>query len=260
MSISINFKEFDEALATMMLQSKRSLEVVATEQMRGIVRNVMLITPPGYATAEDGLRKQAHARGRAAVARSVSSLYGTPSQAYKDIKEKDKNAAKAFWRALSSGNESEASRVAMEHTGKPLRRFDDGVLHKRMKKGRRFRGVQSKKGVFFYISSRKPLMDYISSVQERVGWLAAGWNVAAAEMGIRPADWIWRHSAPGFVSKQVDHQMIRLIIRNEVSYASQAEMQAKIQWAVNSQTGAMMRRIESDFLKLLKTSKIGLAA
>lgn len=256
--LEINYDRFDLALARTLTASKRDVEVVMREQMRGIMRTVIGVTPPAHIiqSGDSGWRVvqggKARAHGAALVKSDILSVYGSAGALYDEIKQKEEFMAGAFWRHHKAGKTERASAIARQVTGKGLHAFDGGKAHQNLKRGRR-RGRS--RTILFYVADPAPLNDYIKQIQARVGWLAAGWNEAAAALGIQPAQWIWRHPAPGAVRIEVNENGIRITATNAVSYASAtADLNRRVQYAVDEQAATMSRRLDS-FLK----QKFGMA-
>lgn len=245
----VDLGPINAALGRMMGQSTREFEVVGREVMRGVVGNLIAVTPPGHANADGGLAKHAESYGRAAVALSIRSLYGTPNAAVELVQQQDFGASMRMHKELRRGNVTEANKIFQQHGGPGIYEFDGGTLHKRYKKGRRFTGTA--RPPIFYVSRVKPLNDYIKEIQTRVGWLASGWNEAAAELGIKPPEFIWKHGGPGTIAVIINDEVIDITATNLVRYASEAaDMDRRIEYALRKQTEAINRRVDDAFKKL----------
>jgi hypothetical protein len=116
--------------------------------------------------------------------------------------------------------------------------------------------VPRSKGKNKYKVSKAALTAYIKEEKSHVGYLAAGFNAAAAKVGYRPPAWIWRHSAPGSVMLRVSERGIHFRATNSVQYASKIGiLQHQIQKGVNVQTSKLYR--ESMYLMLSAAEKAG---
>lgn len=94
------------------------------------------------------------------------------------------------------------------------------------------------------------LKAYIKAKQQRVGFLASGWNVAAAKLGLKPPAWIWRHQAPGAVDIRVSDKDIVIRATNQVHYASQiSRLRDRLQQALNMQRQKIERQLKAFFEK-----------
>ena len=78
-----------------------------------------------------------------------------------------------------------------------------------------------------------------------MGYLAAGFNRAAARTGYKPPAWIWRHHSPGDVSLRVSARGIRFLATNRVGFASTVDnLQKRIQAGVDAQAGKIRRQVD----------------
>lgn len=242
--ITVNLQRFETSFSAWMAGSKRSVEAGARQQMKGIIRTVVKITPPGHSVETDTgtslvVGVAAKRAGEATVKRDIRSIYGTPREAYELIKAVSIPKAKAFWKHSSAGEFENASTISREVIGKGLYAFDDGKLHHTLTKGKRPRPARYRG---FYVTDPTALKDYIKAEQGHVFWLAAGWTEAARAFGVSLPQMIARHPAPGDVLIQVTEERIRLVALNAVEYASGiTDMQRRIQYAVDFQAGAMDR-------------------
>jgi hypothetical protein len=251
--LRIYTQDFEAGFARIAEHSKRDLHLLAEEQMRGIVRHVIGVTPPAYRFQTEGgawIAAQGGAarwHGQALVRSDIRSVYGMPRDAYNEIKEKDAKSARAFWRHHRAGEQSQASEIARKVIGKGLYAFDGGKVHQRLK-GNNARGRSQRR--IYFIPDDTFLKFYIQSIQDRVGWLAAGWRAAAEELGVKLPQWIGRHTAaPGAVRVEVSDHSFKIVATNAVKFASEAgDLTRRVQYAVESQAAAMNRRAD-DFLK-----------
>ena len=92
-----------------------------------------------------------------------------------------------------------------------------------------------------YNALRKKLID-------RVGWLAAGWNAAAKQLGVRLPAWITRHgTSAGIVNVTNNDRCFRIEISNAVKFVGSVKsLDTRIQRSVDLQAKAMQR--QADFL------------
>ncbi len=68
-----------------------------------------------------------------------------------------------------------------------------------------------------------------------VGTLAAGWNAAAQELGVKLPAWIARHGTKhGIIKVQVSKTGIRIYLANTVGFVDNIpDLERRLQWAVN---------------------------
>lgn len=251
--LTLNWTSFEGALARRAATSTRDHLALAVEQMRGIMREVVKVTPPGYKGFPGGT-KEAQQHGQAKAAADVRSLYGTPNAAFDRIKAVDTQAADSFWWMRKHQKEEEARQLFREKTGEWYGPFDGGKIHgthyRRGKLSRR-RGRP-----IIYISNPEELEAYVSEVQGKVMNLTAGWKQAFAKLGISLPQFVTKHDAPGSMHVEISDTRIRFIAADEVVYAAATGLQRRIQFAINRQTGKMNRQWE-DYTKRLN-AKAGL--
>jgi hypothetical protein len=258
-ALIIDDAAFSSALSTMVSQSKRGPLPVMLEQARGVGRKLVGITPPSHIVQagkdEDGNALwnvvqggAAKRHGEAVVKSDIYKVYGTPGGAYAAIKAAKPALAAPFWIAKKKNNQAEMQRLFFLALGRSLNAFDGGTRHEQLRNNQ---GRVSGRNLKEYTYDEKELKAYIKKIQSRVGWLAAGWNDALAGLGISPATWIARHDAPGKGSIIVNDDGIEITLTNSVRFASQiSDMQRRVQYAVDSQTEAMERRM-TDYLQKL---------
>lgn len=235
--IAMDWSGFETALQRRLATSSRDHLLVLSEQARGIMKTVVELTPPGH-DGVPGTTRKARQMGQAAVARDIRKIYGTPGTMFDEIKQCNEQAADAFWSQIKARDLPAASETAKRITGKPLYPFDGGALHKRFK-GKQGR-VRSKK-VIFFVEDEKELEDYIKTRQKHVQFLQAGWKKSTAKLGISLPSSITTHNAPGAVLIEVTAQRLRIVATNAVQYASNADVERRIQWAINRQAARMAR-------------------
>jgi hypothetical protein len=249
--LKFHWQPFEDALTLRIATSARLAEEVLKEQARGIFRKVMDITPPGHEGVKAGTRAAADI-GKAKVAGDIAKLYGSPSAGFDAIEAKSPADARAFW-AVRKRRPDAAADLVRQHTGTWFGPFDEGKLHKqRFVKGR----VKGKKSrPILYVSDAKPLNDYVKLTQGRVHFLAAGWREISDRLGLAVPGMIGKHNAPS--SAVILATLERIIIRavNELSYASDADLNRRVQWAIDAQAGAMQRQwkefMEKQFNKII---------
>jgi hypothetical protein len=238
--IRMDWSRFETALTRRLATSSRDHLLVLSEQARGIQRRVIDVTPPGSEGVK-GTSRQARKMGMAKVEGDIRKIYGTPGDAFELIKAKDAHAADAFWAAHKKQHLAEASRVMETVVGKKLYPFDNGSLHKRMRRGGRVRS----RSIIFYVEDQRELKSYIKERQKRVQFLQAGWKHVAAQLGLSVPASISAHHAPGSAVIEVTQTRIRIVATNGVSYASNADVGRRIQFAINAQAGAMERQMQT---------------
>lgn len=254
--LTLNWTSFEGALARRAATSTRDHLALAVEQMRGIMREVVKVTPPGHDAIAGGTQK-AMQHGQAKAAADVRSLYGTPAAAYERIKQVDTQAALSFAWLNTHGQPDKASQIFKTKTGQWFGPFDGGKLHHQNARRLKGKAQRSRRGQpIIYISNPEELEAYVSEVQGKVMNLTAGWKQAFAKLGISLPQFVTKHDAPGSMHVEISDTRIRFIAADEVVYAAATGLQRRIQFAINRQTGKMNRQWE-DYTKKLN-AKAGL--
>ena len=208
MEVNFNADDFYEAMAFWYQQSKKTLAEQMHVEVKGIVRNMIDITPPGDFSAKGLAAKR---QGEGAVKRDLNKLFAPIPAAEK----------------------------YPQTTYVPA-----GVMPKLHKRHRNRRGRVT--GRRNYPVKPKDFNDYQRETIRKVGKLAAGWNRSAGRFGYRPPAWIWRHKSPGSVRVTVTDKYMRFTMINKVRYASeQPDIERRIQYAINMQRNALISRINN---------------
>lgn len=202
--LKINSGGFEAALAKSIALSKRgSLEVIR-EAAKGVIKNVIRVTPPGRSTKSP----------------ITSAAKGARAKVAADI-------LKVF-----AGVPAKGARVRDVDAMKPI--------HRRQRvEGQVVKPPSSKITV-----SKTVLAEYIKRQQGKIGRLAAGWKEAAQEFGVSLPAWVTKHSTPGFVKVVATSERFAMTATNRSPYAGGIrQLEGKIRHAVHAQAGAMRKRI-----------------
>lgn len=174
------------------------------EQVRGVIRNLLFLTPPNRGSSIGRSGVKAKKMGEAAIASDVRNVFmGThPSR-------------------------SEVSSL--------------GEMSKIMKSKKRGTSIRIKRAVNQTKASRSQITRLIKQKQSRVGYFASAWGTAAQSIGsVRVPAWIARHSAPGRSSIQEKPNGISASITNAVEWADQVYgMRSRINAALSIQARKM---------------------
>jgi hypothetical protein len=195
---------FMQTAARFLANSKRDALAVLKDQAKGVLKEVIAITPPGSANVSPG---KARSRGAARVKADILKVV----------------------------------------RGVKPERAEETRIHP-LVQARRIRGrvpvaVEPRVTV-----PAELLKTYLKARQQRVGFLASGWNVAAAKLGFKPPPWVWRHQAPGAVAIRVTDKDIVIRATNQVRYASQiSNLRNRLQQALNMQRNKMERQLKAFF-------------
>lgn len=272
---TLDYTAFDKALVTALSQSKRDPIVFVKEQAKGVVKRLVGITPPAHIAGTniadiDGNAVwnvvqggEAKRHGMALVRSDIAKIYGTPAMAYDLMKEKESHAgqAKGFWKLFKAGDLDRAKDIFRMVTGEGFTAFDDGTLHKARRNNRGRVGRVRKGRPLYYVNNPADIKSYTKKKSDMVGWLAAGWNTAAAMLGLQSPAWISRHSAPGRGSIVVTDEGLRITLTNAVSFAREInDWERRVQYALAGQAAAMARRSEDYLKKLFRDQGFKVAA
>lgn len=126
-------------------------------------------------------------------------------------------------------------------------------VHKKFRKERgRIRANLNNKGRDRrYRVNAAVLRDYVKKQIDKVGFLAAGWNAAAAKLGTRLPAWITKHGAKfGTVIVSLSQSGMRISISNEVPYAGNISgLQRRVQAALDRRAEKMRARMKTHALQ-----------
>jgi len=241
--IKMNWDTFNGNLANRIATSKRDGLAVLAEQAKGIIKIVIEETPPGHKGVPGGT-KEADDHGRAKVAGDIAKLYGAPSAAFDAIRAAHGTTeARAFWELHSHGDQAGAQRVVQAAVGGYYGPFDGGKMHDQQFTRGSVKG--SKKRPVLYVSNPGELEAFIARQQDRVHFLTAGWKEIAAKLGISLPSMVTRHDAPGVAVIEMTADRLRIVATNAVSYASNTDLERRIQSAIDRQSDSMQRQWET---------------
>jgi hypothetical protein len=245
-----------EAMEKRVATGSRDLYAVAAEQLRGVYRTIIEITPP----AHNGVTgKAAEIHGKTLVASDIRKIYGTPGDAYDKIAETSRAQASAFWVLRKKRKPEKAAEIVRRVTGRGIYKFDGGVLHQRMRNSRgRVAGNASFSGKYgFYVENAKDVEDYIKDVQDGVGYLAGGWREIAQKLGISLPGFIARQTSPSVANVLLTETSLSIRATNEIKWASDAALERRVQWAVDRQEEKMTRAYKT-YMETVFWPKVGL--
>jgi hypothetical protein len=215
-TIETDIRQFQAMAEKLGSFSKRDGRTLMEEQARGVINNLMLITPPSNGKTRGVAAKK---RGEAAIASDVRNVFigSTPKKA-------------------------EVSSMAEMAN----------IMHTKRRGG----NIRIKRAVKQTRASRSMITNFIKVKQKGVGYLASGWASAARKLGkIRVPNWIGRHDAPGDTDFKVVTTSITATISNLVSWGSEVHgIERRMAYAVRMQTGKMRRRVDHFVQKAIKAA------
>ena len=205
--LSLDTRAFEQAALNLAAHSKRDSETFIKEQVRGLLRTVIEMTPP----ARGGIRgTKAKRMGEQAVTSDIRAVFSGVTKPER-AEVKDLSAMQAALRSRRSGSKM---RVA--------------------------------KGGEKIPAPRQMITELIRLKKARVGYLGSAWASAAKSIGkIRVPAWIGRHAAPGNTRISRDDGIITASITNAVEWASGVDgLNRRVTAALGAQTRAMEKRLK----------------
>jgi hypothetical protein len=205
--LTIKSETLSGSLARILATTKREAPIVLREQGRGILRHLQAHTPPGHSGVTGQSAKQHGEKKIESDIRKV--MYGVKKRV-----------------------------IGM--------RTDIAAIHREARNPRNGR-VARTRGQEKIAVSASALNTYIGSKKKMVGFLASGWNSAAAKLGVKPPQWMWRHKGEGSIREAVTETSITITATNSVGFASKAITQKDrlLRFAYNAQKSANDRRWEN---------------
>lgn len=225
-TFDLGLAEYKVSLNRLIAEKRADAKLLLREEARLFVRDIVAFTPP-----------KTFAQGRAAVARDLAQVYGTPERMIAEAGERgDHNLAVALAAALAKGQMRQFAHLLMGgstgarevrvsgysrggrtvsgysttrstyHANVPnwaggVVKLDvDPSLHRRrLTRYGRIAGQRLSQIVW----AAKSLRDYVRKIQEHVGWAKAGWAATAQLVGQALPSFVRRHAgkAPSQVSE-----------------------------------------------------------
>ena len=244
--ITVTSARHEAALLRLMSTSRRTAADILAQRARIVFRTVARYTPPASAGT---LGRAAQTRAKAKIAGDIYGLYGTPGDAFDEIKDKAPGEADAFWWLQKHGDTAGASDILRRATGSIIAPFDGGTHHRRnfRRRGNRFR---------FYVTDPTRLRDYIGTMQDRIFWLASGWAPALQALKVKGIPFgVGKHRSPGTLRVENNPARIAITMTNRVGFAPNVkDIRRRILWAMNLDADNMQRAWEYNLRRLAGTA------
>lgn len=208
---------FRDALERYMRDSKRDIGVVMRQQVKKIVERIVNITPPS-----DGATKGTTAKKRGEL--TVSN----------DIRRIVEKASK---KTLETNTERTVT--ANESQLKAWHKKNRASLGRTRKLSDKDKAIAAAAVISAYIKER----------QKKVGYLASGWRIAAAKLGVKMPAWIARHSAPSAASITENSRGVTIDMENRIKWARVKDSYRRLRWAVSQQAKALNKQIDASMSK-----------
>lgn len=248
-----NLRKAVKALAAETGRTKMDL---MNQAAKGFVRNVILITPPA---SKSNTGTDAKKAGEMAIATDVARIFmplstnslnaivafqGAESRStfgHKGAKALgtvvDVVLARAQMAAFHSKRRNADGRVGGPKKGSGTNR--DRAAH--LTTGLRKKDLQN---LDLGLVSKGDYDWFLKLLQKNVGYLAAGWNKAAAKLGVSVPAWIKRHQdAPGVCEVTISLTHFRIVISNAVPFVGNVRgIDERIEHALNYGARGMERQ------------------
>lgn len=188
LTFSINQARYRDALNTFVYELNADALVLLKEEMRLLLRDILVLTPPTKSPKKDEVKLSAKQRGDNAVESDMSRL-ARPLD-WKDVK--NPRLAEAIYKRDQATMMAIMKNMKQYKNSSLLPNVDairSSHLKNRNRYGRvRYRGL---KQIAFLSDWQK----YARSVKSRVGFARAGWLRAAEGVGLTMPNWVRRHAA-----------------------------------------------------------------
>lgn len=260
--LEVDLREFEDQFRRFMQYSRRAVEVEFKAQCKGLIRNVIDITPPA---GKGGGGTKAKNMGRSAIRRDLIGYGGFA---------RHQKRAGIFTVLSDSLIDSALETGAYARTGENVRLWvrKDGTVygtqrhffrpdasmsemrehHKRFFKN----GEMSAAGAYTREIGRWKWIDqmvvrsstynrYLKSQERKVGLYAAAWRPSAQMLGLTTPHYMKNHPAIGGVEFRMDDEALSFRAINAVGFGKiDSEMVRRIRYAAEYQANAMSRQIE----------------
>jgi len=206
MASSFDMTALNKSLDNLLVHSKRSRRELVTTAAKGFVRDVVAITPPAGAGVKGAAAKR---RGEAAVLGDLAKL-AVPA------------VAAGRGAVLADADTLLAAHAASKTAA--------GRVNPRNRQ--------------LLLVSAATFNRVLRILQGRVGWLSAGWNAAASNLGVSLPAWVKRHgNSQGEARVETTSGRFRLTLTNAVGFVGNVRAyERRVQAAINMQAGKMHRQ------------------
>src|SRR5215469_6431578 len=198
-----------------------------------------------YVTQPYGNDEASRFEGQIAVNRDVYKVYTTPGKAYDDISPPEKQ--KAFWRFVNRSQWDKAQQI-LSANGKalkftPIQAFDGGAAHQQHRN--RLGKINESQKPVMIVKDPEKIKAYIASEVAKVGEGKGGWATCAKQLGGTRGipGWVSRQGSPGSVEEHYDQAKVKIIMTNQVPYASDILDDAHKAQAVNISIDRLLKSI-----------------
>ena len=247
--LNFDLTRFENALVLLASYSAKDAKSVFVTACKGIISNCYAITPPakGKGAKEKNVDfdRDAIHHGRLSIDRDLRAIF-------KPVTIKGtRTIRKVFGKTISS---PVTVRTVEKHPDvEAIYTTRNGARggHGKLKRGQK---------AAYYVDKSK-YSALASKLYLRVGWAAAGFNVAAQTVGARIPSYAKGKGAPGASILTLDTTTLRFKFENAVGYVDALKgLRGKIQKAIEYQTDAMLRQMPFVIKAAAKRSGFKIAA
>lgn len=266
MASSFDTSEIRRAAARLAGETKKTKKEWVETAARGFVKDVVAITPPGSPGNSGSGAKKA---GETAIASDAARIFQPMSPAaIRQIQDfQGRESASQFGHkgaaalgevrdvVLSFGQMAAFHQARRKANGRVSGGGQGGRLNREraadLTTGLRRKDLRS---LDIGIVEKSDYVRFITLLQKNVGRLAAGWNKAAALLGVRLPAWVRRHGdSAGEAGVTVTNTLFRLTVSNAVKFVGNVRAyDRRVQAALNLQAAKMNRQADFLMKKALK--------
>lgn len=271
-AFKVNMKPLFAALQEFQKTSRKDFSANLELAGRGVIKNVVAITPPNRASSnadgEGGLTGgvQARKQGEAAIMADLRRIFfpasdgfmakflhanpdGTKLRKFRYAQAKkrgaDRTKGEVVIRVMSLAEMKAYHKSKKGSNGRVRGGGEGGRLNfkhaEQLKTGLNKAQIAS---LDYAIVKTADFKDYAKVVKERVGWLGHGWGPAASRLKVTLPTYIARHeSSHGSIQIDLGPTKFRIKAANNIGWASDVKGYARrLQDAVNRQADAFRKR------------------
>jgi hypothetical protein len=218
-------KEFTNVIANFIAAQRKDKKTLVVEQFKGVVRNMYAVTPPMDEAVKYPKPGQ---RSRGIVVNFGKGKKAGQINILKDLS----NAFKQTKKGSDDASGYLKFYLKMRNSRKRMR----PMLHRLVKKS---------------------VVDYVkNNLFARQGWTPSGWGAAAARFGLRPPQWISRHTGlKGSISMVEEADFMYFEALNPTRHRASKDSEDRLKASIFRQVEAMERwlkwKSEKDLQKKL---------
>lgn len=246
----IDTRSLDRLIDRLRRQSPRLLRELVRDEAGNAALAIARALPP---------RKVG--QGRRKVAADIRRVFITANVAYREMRSRNPDIAKAFWKAYKAGDDTTA-RELLRQSGV---RYDTAVFldqpSSAMHRAARTRsgGVPKNEAPRAIIRDAGSLRDYLRGRQMNVGYLKSPWARVAVALGKRAPAWMTQPDGPHILEDNTQSLLTPSItIGSRVKHADDRRFLGAINHALRGRERALTARAEKEYDRLARGSFFGI--